>query len=76
MLLSIAGVSSAQNTTVATVNRIESYLEKLEKIGYSGSVLVAINGKPLVSRGYGFSDREQKIKSSPQTISDIGSRVR
>jgi len=27
----------------------------------------------VISRGYGYSDRENKIKNSPKTISDIGS---
>jgi CubicO group peptidase (beta-lactamase class C family) len=77
LFLSIAGVSFAQSTafrvTPKTVNAVEGYLEKLEKIGYSGSVLVAFNGNPVISTGYGYSDREQKIKNSPKTISDIGS---
>ena len=68
LLLSIT-VSHAQNPE----KKIEAYLTNLEKIGYSGTVLVAFNGKPAISRGYGFSDRERKIKNSDKTISDIGS---
>ncbi|MEO6051051.1 MAG: serine hydrolase domain-containing protein, partial [Pyrinomonadaceae bacterium] len=77
LLLFIAGVPFAQNTVVRTtpktVRKIEDYLGKLDKIGYSGSVLIALNGKPVISRGYGFRDDEQKLKNSPDTISDIGS---
>lgn len=77
LFLSIAGVSFAQNTSfrasAKTVKNVEGYLEKLEKIGYSGSALVAFNGKPVILRGYGYSDIEQKVKNSPQTIFDIGS---
>jgi CubicO group peptidase (beta-lactamase class C family) len=77
LFLSVAGVSFAQSTTFrvtpTTVKAVEGYLEKLEKIGYSGSVLVAFNGNSVISRGYGYSDREQKIKNTPKTISDIGS---
>ena len=72
-LLAIAGVSFAQSIKPATVKNIEAYLEKLEKIGYSGPALIAFNGKPVISRGFGYSDREQKIKNSPKTIFDIGS---
>lgn len=53
--------------------KIESYLGKLEKIGYSGVVLVAIGGKPVISRGYGYADVERKIRNSPETVFDIGS---
>jgi CubicO group peptidase (beta-lactamase class C family) len=77
LFLSIVGVSFAQNTsfraTAKTVKNVEDYLEKLEKIGYSGSVLIALNGKSVISRGYGYSDIERKLKNSPQTIFDIGS---
>ena len=77
LLLFIAGVPFAQSTVVRTtpktVRKIEDYLGKLDKIGYSGSVLIALNGKPVLSRGYGFRDDEQKLKNSPVTISDIGS---
>ncbi|MDQ3374046.1 MAG: serine hydrolase [Acidobacteriota bacterium] len=77
LLLSIAGVSVAQNTrfrvTPKTIKNVEAYLEKLEKVGYSGSVLVALNGKPVISRGYGYSDIERRLKNSPQTISTTGS---
>lgn len=77
LFLSIAGVSFAQNTsfraTTKTVKNVEAYLEKLEKAGYSGSALIALNGKPVISKGYGYSDGERKLKNSPQTIFDIGS---
>ena len=77
LLLSIAGLSLAQNTglraTPKTVKKVEDYLQKLDKIGYSGSVLIALNGKPVISRGYGYSDGERKLKNSPNTIFDIGS---
>jgi CubicO group peptidase (beta-lactamase class C family) len=77
LFLSLVGVSFAQTTnfraTPKAVKNVEGYLEKLEKIGYSGSVLIALNGKPVISRGYGYSDRERKIRNSPKTIADIGS---
>lgn len=77
LLLSVAGVSFAQNTswraTPKTVKKVNDYLEKLDKIGYSGSVLIALNGKPVISRGYGYSDAARRVKNSPKTIFDIGS---
>ena len=77
LFLSFVGVSFAQNTgfraTPKTVKNVEGYLEKLEKIGYSGSALIAFNGKPVISRGFGYSDIERKLKNSPKTVFDIGS---
>ena len=77
LFLSVGGVTRAQQTSFRvspkTAKNIESYLKDLEKIGYSGSVLVASNGKPLISRGLGYSDAERRLKNSPRTIFDIGS---
>ena len=77
ILLSIVGAAFAQNTslraTPKTVKKVESYLEKLEKIGYSGSALIALDGKTVISKGFGYSDVERKLKTSPQTIFDLGS---
>jgi CubicO group peptidase (beta-lactamase class C family) len=41
--------------------------------GFSGSVLVASQGKPLVSKGYGYANAEWQIPNSPQTKFRIGS---
>jgi CubicO group peptidase (beta-lactamase class C family) len=77
ILLSAAGACLAQTTsfraTPGSVKEIKDYLEKLDRIGYSGAVLVALDGKPVVSKGFGFSDAERRVKNSPQTIFDIGS---
>jgi CubicO group peptidase (beta-lactamase class C family) len=77
LVFSISGVSFAQNrgwrATPATAKKIEDYLQQLNKIGYSGSVLIALDGKPIIARGYGYSDVERKLKNSPNTIFDVGS---
>lgn len=51
----------------------KAYLTRLEKLGFAGVVLIADDGKPILSEGYGLSDREQKVKWSSRSISDIGS---
>jgi len=38
--------------------RIETYLAELEKVGFSGTVLVALDGKKIISKGYGFRNLE------------------
>ena len=55
-----------------TIKRINNYLLELEKVGFNGSVLVDLNGD-VISKGFGFSDKEQQLKNSPNTIFDIGS---
>ncbi len=41
--------------------------------GFSGSVLLASQGKPLVSKGYGYANAEWQIPNTPQTKFRIGS---
>lgn len=41
--------------------------------GFSGSLLVAKDGKIIVKKSYGYADAVQKIKNSPSTIFKIGS---
>jgi CubicO group peptidase (beta-lactamase class C family) len=56
------------------VSGIDAYLNTLVHLGsFSGSVLIARNGEVLLSKGYGFADREQKILNTPQTKFRLGS---
>jgi CubicO group peptidase (beta-lactamase class C family) len=73
ILLFVTSPTFAQTVKPATLKKVEAYLEKLEKIGYTGSALIAVDGLPVISRGYGYSDRERKIKNSPKTVHDTGS---
>jgi CubicO group peptidase (beta-lactamase class C family) len=64
----------AQVDSIAkTTKRIETYLTELEKVGFSGAVLVELNGKKVISRGYGYRNQELKENNTPNTIFDIGS---
>lgn len=64
----------AQNTTTNEVkSRIDTYLSKSVSNGYSASVLVAKNGEIILSKGYGWSDRQKKIVNSSTTVFNIGS---
>ncbi len=40
---------------------------------FSGSVLVAIDGKIILNKGYGMADYEKQIPNTPQTMFKIGS---
>ncbi|RZS93379.1 serine hydrolase domain-containing protein [Aquimarina brevivitae] len=53
--------------------RIENYLQKLEENGFSGSVLVAKDGKIIHREGYGYANRKKNQKVTPNTVFDIGS---
>ena len=71
-LLSHGQVSKARDTP-RRLKALNKYLSDVEKIGYSGTALIAFDGQPVISRGFGYSDVEKKIKNSRNTIFDIGS---
>src|SRR5450759_4474154 len=43
---------------------------------FSGSVLISQHGHVLLSKGYGFADRDQKTPNAPQTRFSIGSNTK
>lgn len=56
-----------------TTGKVSAYLDKLEQVGFNGSVLVEMGGKPVISKGYGLRNSAQKEKNTPDTVFDIGS---
>lgn len=74
ILVVLVNTTRGQNpSAVEMKQRIESYLSALETVGFHGSVLVALQGEVLLSKGYGFSDRQAQARNSDETICDIGS---
>ena len=57
----------------AAVAETRTYLERLEKLGFAGVVLVARGNAPLLAEGYGLADRESGLRWSPATLSNLGS---
>ncbi len=67
---------SARDVTAqpdSSAQHIASYLAAMEHIGFNGTVLVEVNDNTLLSRGYGYSDRERRRANTPETVFDIGS---
>lgn len=52
---------------------IGDYLERLEKLGFAGSVVISMGGEPILGAGYGLADRERGIPWTPSTVSTVGS---
>ena len=63
LFFSMAGASLAQvaggRVGPRAVRRAEAYLAKLGAAGYSGTVSVTVGGKPVISKGFGYSDAER-----------------
>lgn len=74
MILLVYTISFAQQKNTSKLTKqIETFLTEFEKAGFSGTVLVEIDGNKLISKGYGFRNLELKEKNTPNTIFDIGS---
>ena len=65
--------SFSQNTNKELFNRIDTYLESSVTNGFSGVILVSKKGEIILSKGYGWADRKNKIPNSPSTVFNIGS---
>jgi CubicO group peptidase (beta-lactamase class C family) len=54
--------------------KIDEYLKAAVKFDqFSGSVLVARDGKPIFSKGYGMANIELNVPNTPKTVFRIGS---
>ncbi len=57
----------------AFVAETRSYLDRLERLGLAGVVVIADRGEPILAQGYGLADRENGVRWSPGTVSTVGS---
>ena len=53
--------------------KLDDFLSRLSAYGFSGSVLIGKDDKPLFNRAYGVADRSRNIPNTPDTLFDIGS---
>lgn len=52
---------------------LDTEMDKLKQVGFSGSILVAHKGKIILARSEGFADEDRKEKTRPTTIYEIAS---
>ena len=52
---------------------VERYLQNVEAFGFSGSVLLVVDGKFIVHKGYGMADRTRGMPVKADDVFDIGS---
>jgi CubicO group peptidase (beta-lactamase class C family) len=54
--------------------KVEEYMKaQVQTNGFSGTILLASKGTPVVSKGYGFANIEWQLPNTPQTKFRIGS---
>lgn len=52
---------------------LDLFLERAEAFGFSGAMLLSHDGKILLSKGYGYSNREKEIRVNSQTPFSVAS---
>lgn len=54
--------------------KVETYMNATVKVdGFSGSILIARNGQPIVSKGYGMANIELNVPNKAETVFRLGS---
>ena len=70
----VAPASPAPLDPSALQAKVDEYMKaQVQTNGFTGSILLASKGTPLVSKGYGFANIEWQIPNTPQTKFRIGS---
>ena len=53
--------------------KLDNYMTKIESVGYSGALGIIKDGEVILSKGYGYADRERKKIFDRKTVFTIGS---
>ena len=70
----VASWRNPPRPTRALASRIEEYMAaRVKRDHFSGSILVARDGKVLFSQGYGMANLEHDVPNTPQTKFRLGS---
>ena len=71
---------SAQNTSASPPTadqitaKVDEYMKAVIRVdGFSGTILVARNGQPIVNKGYGLANIELNVANTPETVFRLGS---
>lgn len=69
--------SGVENSDLQNIGKnIDQYLMAIEAIGFSGAIVVEHQGKKVLSKGYGFANRAERIPFTPQTVQSNGSNTK
>ena len=54
--------------------KVEEYMNAAARVeGFNGAILIARDGKPIVTKGYGMANIEHAVPNTPQTVFRLGS---
>jgi CubicO group peptidase (beta-lactamase class C family) len=66
-------LASGCATRPALRGDLHALLTRYESYGFSGTVLVVKDGRVVLHEGYGFADRERRIRNGPATLYEVAS---
>jgi CubicO group peptidase (beta-lactamase class C family) len=69
----ITAVSALVQDGAPITTKLDEYMNATARLGFTGSVLVARDGKVIFSKGYGMANAEWDIPNTPQTKFRLGS---
>lgn len=69
----LAALLATGCATTATHPELHALLKSYESQGFSGTVLVAKDGRVVLHEGYGFADRERGIRNGRDTLYEVAS---
>jgi CubicO group peptidase (beta-lactamase class C family) len=69
----LAGGGALSQDGAPLASKFDEYLSAAAKLGFTGSALVARDGRVIFSRGYGMANAEWDIPNAPQTKFRLGS---
>jgi CubicO group peptidase (beta-lactamase class C family) len=78
LLLGVSGCSDPEQPppsepTSEKEREIRSRIEDAVASGFSGSILVTLGGKRVITEAHGFANREEELENTPHTAFDVGS---
>ena len=74
LVVSSTWAQSAASSPPEIRTKVDEYVTAAMTVyGFSGSILVAQNGQPIVSKGFGMANMELAVPNTPQTVFRLGS---
>src|SRR5262245_9629420 len=70
--LSLFAACALSQEAAPMASKLDEYLSAAAKQGFTGSALVARDGKVIFSKGYGLANAEWEIPNTPQTKFRLG----
>jgi CubicO group peptidase (beta-lactamase class C family) len=72
-VIRVTTVAHARIVDGPAAARIDTYLSRAARFGFSGTVLVADSSRVLLNQGYGWANEALRVPNTAGTIFDIGS---